>query len=381
VGGYATLHAALADGPQNVLEDPRVTAILGVEATRRGLLAAIADAPATRRVSALLIELADTDGGWPDAAWTELLARATVRHREPQMIPRLVARLAQRAGREAIRSALVGLGEPALDEIVRALDDGAAPRALRIHLPMTLARFGTKWAADKLLESIEGERDGRVRYRAIRALERLVVEYGIRVDRIRVERLVRSNLVSHFKLLDLRVALGPPPRENEERPVHHTYHLLSGLLDDKLRQTLERAFRLLKIAHPNEDLRRLYLAHVSTDRRARGQAGEFLDALLYRGNERPLRELVRLLSDDLSPGEHVARAAALLGFDRHRSRADALRSLRADADAMIATFADLYTAATEGRSVDMEVPSIRQRRPRPGPSILEGVTGPRGVLA
>jgi ATP/ADP translocase len=381
VGGYATLHAALADGPENLLDDPRVTALLGVEPTRRGLLAAIADAPASRRVSALLIELADTDGGWTDAAWTELLARATVRHRELRMIPRLVARLIQRAGREAVRSALVALGEPALEEIMRALDDPSAPRALRVHLPMTLARFGTKWAADKLLECIEHERDGRVRYRAIRALERLVVERGIRVDRVRVERLVAANLVANFKLLDLRVALGAAPDAHQPPPVHQTYQLLSGLLDDKLRQTQERAFHLLKIAHPKEDLRRLYLAHLSSDKRARGQAGEFLDALLYRHDERPLRELIRLLSDDLSPGEQVARAAALLGFERHRSVADALRSLRADADAKLATFADLYTAATEGRSVDMEAPSIRQPRSLPGRSLLDSATGPRGVLA
>jgi hypothetical protein len=357
-----------------------VAALLEAPATRLGLLAAIADAAPTRKVSSLLLALADSDNGDCSELSVELLARATVRHHELRMIPRLVQRVGQRAGREPLRAALVALGEPALEEIVRALDDPATPRELRVHLPMTLARFGTKWAADKLLDCIEHDRDGRVRYRAIRALERLVVERGVRMDRVRVERCVRANLVAHFKLLDLRVALGSAPELQEPQPVHHTFHLLAGLLDDKLRQTLERAFRLLKIAHPKEDIRRLYLAQLSTDKRARANAGEFLDALLHRHDQRSLRDLTRLVSDDLLPSEKVARAAAVLGFQPHRSRADAVKTLRADADAKVATFADLYAAATEGRSVEMAVPSTRARRSLPGPGLVDAaLAGARGA--
>jgi len=45
------------------------------------------------------------------------------------------------------------------------------------------------------------------------------------------------------------------------------------LLDDKLRQSLERTFRLLKIAHPYQDIHRVNIALTSKDLRARAKRG------------------------------------------------------------------------------------------------------------
>jgi hypothetical protein len=273
-----------------------------------------------------------------------LLARAAVRHHDVSLIPRLIGRLSRSAGRESIREALVSLGEPALEAVSRALEDQAVDREVRVHLPLTLARFGTKWAAEKLLEGLERTSDGRVRYKMLQALGRLVADRGIRVDRVRVERITRANLSAHFQLLALRVALGSPPSPGREQQIK-THRLFAGLLDDKLRQSLERAFRLLKIAHPKEDIHRVYLACLSQDRRARANASEFLDALLRRRDQQALRELVRLVSDDLPPRDQVARAAELLGFSAPRTREEAVRASVADPDLKLATLAALYAEA------------------------------------
>jgi HEAT repeat protein len=245
--------------------------------------------------------------------------------------------LSAREGRDAVRTALVAYGEDALQAVWWALRDTTRPRRLRIHLPKTLGRFGTKAAAEHLLENIESEEDGLVRYKSIRALELLVAERRISLERDRVERLARDALLRHFRLLESRVALGVPPlAPGRALPVER---LLSGLLDDKLRQSLERAFRLLSIAHPREDFRRLRLACMSDDAYTRANAGELLDSLFHHRDQQPLRALIRLITDDLSSSERASRAAPLLARVVPSGRGEALAILARDRDSILARLA------------------------------------------
>ena len=132
---------------------------------------------------------------------------------------------------------------------------------MRIHIPNTLTQFGSPSASRRpLLETIESEADGLVRYKALRALGRIVSERRLKVDRERSLRLALANVVEHFRLLGLRAAfeasllLGPTVSAGRIAPER----LLVGLLDDKLRQSLERTFRLIKIAMPGEDVHRIH---------------------------------------------------------------------------------------------------------------------------
>ncbi len=331
----------------------------------RAWMAAVADADPSPRVARVLLALADLAPGPCSMAWADLVARATIRHGELAMIPRLIERLTHWEGRESILGALIALGPPAFDQVAEALEDTTRPRRLRAHLPQTLGRFGTPDAAEKLLELVETEPDGLVRYKALRALGRIVAEHRIGVDRERIERCVRANLVTYFGLLGTRVALGASPPTTERAP-STTFRLLAGLLDDKLRQSLERAFRLLKIAHPKEDLHRVYLACIGTDRRARANAAEFLDALLRRRNEQALRELVRIVSDDLSAPAQVARAAAQLGLTAPRTHDEAVQAALADSDIKVAALAALYAVATGAEPLAVSVQKAREKRPSLG---------------
>jgi HEAT repeat protein len=281
------------------------------------------------------------------------------------MIPRLLDRITHWEEREAIRGALVALGDPAFVQVGEALRDPGRPRRLRVHLPETLGRFGTPAAAERLLDRVEQEPDGLVRYKALRALGRLVADYGIVVDRTRVERAVQANLVTYFGILGLHVALGATPPPASGAP-SNTFRLLAGLVDDKRRQSLERVFRLLKIAHPKEDIRRVYLACIGADKRARANASEFLDALLRKRNEHSLRQLVRIISDDLSPAVQVDRAAALLGLEPPRSPEEAVQLALADADIKVAALAALYAVATGKEKLVASVQSAQETRPSLG---------------
>jgi AAA family ATP:ADP antiporter len=346
VRGYALVDLTLRDAVKDALEDDRIAALMerkGGEgdAARLGMLAAIADAAPTPALARLLLALSEMPNG--SSEHTELLARAAARQHDPRLIPPLVELLSAREGRESVRAALVSFGEGALQAVWWALRDTTRPRSFRVHVPKTLGRFESRAAAEYLLENIETEEDGLVRYKSIRALEVLVVQRRIPVDRVRVERLALDSLTRHFRLLALRVALGTPPVA--EGRTLAAERLLAGLLDDKLNQSLERAFRLLAIAQPREDFRRLRLACLSDDAYTRANAGELLDTLLQHRDQQPLRVLLRLVTEDLSPAERAAQAASLVERPLPKGRDEALATLRRDHDSVLADLAAACAAA------------------------------------
>ena len=375
VRGYAALRAALASGVDDLLEDPRVaSAIREGGAAATGLLVSIADAEPSPRVARVLVAVADstrTAGFAPESAtWTNLLARATVRHNALEMIPRLIERLSRWEGRESIRTAFVSLGQPAFDALSEALGDSTLPRRVRMHLPLSLSRFGTAEAAGKLLDSVEHEPDGLVRYKSLRALGRLVVDSRISVDLARVERVLRANLATYFTLLATRVALGEPPAGASVARANK-FRLLAGLFDDKVHQALERAFRLLKIAHPKEDIHRVYAAMMSPDKRERANAAEFLDALVHRRKDPQLHELLRIALDDLSPAAQVARAANVLGFVPPRTPDDAVHAALADSDIKVAALAAMYAVETGDEQLVASVGRAQEKRRELEPATRE----------
>ena len=356
--GYAALHFVRENADSPVLGDARIAAILARvggagEEARLGLLFALADAPRDERLLPLLRKLESSAGN--SREWIEGLARAAASQHAEELIPSLISRLAEREGREAIRATLVSFEQAGLDELWTNLLDTSRERALRIQLPSSLARFGTKRAAELLLETIESESDGRVRYKAIRALGQVVAEHQLDVDRERVERLAYSNLVEYFRLLGLRAGLAEPASPREVVVHSITERLLIGLLDDKLRQSLERVFRLLKIAHPRQSIHRVHVALLSKDLRARANAAEFLDTLLRRPDQRLLRRLFQVLEDDLSIEKRVARAAPLLNAAPPQTRQESLERLTRDSDATVSALAIAHLAEVAGEPMRLEI--------------------------
>jgi AAA family ATP:ADP antiporter len=373
VRGYGAVCVALRDSTEHVAQHPSVAPLLGrsgdaAEAARLGALAAIADAAPTGRLSSLLFALSVEVGESVDAV--EALSRAAAKQNDPHLIPHLVGLLARRAGREAVRGALVALGDVAFDEVWKTLRDPASPRSLRLHLPKTLARFPTPRAAECLLTSIETEGDRLVRFKSIRALEAFVDQRPLKIDRVRVERLCQANVMDHFRILALRTALESPGSSEDSGPPA-VQRPLFGLLDDKVRQSLDRAFRLLKIAHPRQEIRRAYLACLSDDPYARANAAEFLDTLLRRPRQETLRELLCLAADDLPRRERVSRATSLMSEHLPRTREEALVELVADGDLTVAALAALYASELKGEDIRAAVALVLRDRPEVAPGAAD----------
>jgi AAA family ATP:ADP antiporter len=369
VRAYTAVHRALSRALVDPVDDPQVAELLqapgkaGDEA-RLGLLSAVGDAQTSARLARLLQALASKGG--PSPGWNERLARAAASQRAESLVPVLVSLLSLREGREAVREALVSFGRLAMDEVWATLRDRTRERNLRVHLPDTLARFGTELAAEWLLECVTTETDGLVRYKAIRGLGRLVSERGILMSRVPVEGLSRANVIEHFRLLALRTPFDSAPSDRDRALAASapTERLLTGLLDDKLRQSLERTFRLLKIAHPREDIHSVHLAGLSEDPRARANAGEFLDTLLRRRDQWPLRDLLRVVTDNLSAPERVKRARMLVPIATPATLGEALTLLVDDGDATLAALATLHVATLAGRRAQVAIATgLRERTP------------------
>jgi AAA family ATP:ADP antiporter len=362
VHAYAAFHLARREAGDDLAEHPLVAVIMKLpgifgDESRRGLLDAITDAP-DERATTLLLALAERPEIADDEGAMEQIARAMTTLKSPRFVPLGVGRLAKRVGRDAMRDALVATGEPALEALENALRDEHAERRIRLHAPQTLARFRSQRVADFLLERLESEPDGFVRFKVLRALGQLVAGTDVRTSRRRVETQALRNLEEYLRMLSFRAALGRGKPSTDD----DAGSLLRGLIDDKVSQALARAFRLLKIAHKREDIHRAHRAALSNEPRERANAGEFLDALLARRDQQPLREILRVVVDEASDAERVARASSLMSV-HVRTEEEALAVLIDDRDETLAALAACHAVGLGVPGLREAVAQARARRP------------------
>ncbi|HEU4532995.1 MAG TPA: hypothetical protein VFS00_02715, partial [Polyangiaceae bacterium] len=328
------------------------------------------------------------------------------------------------------------LGDGAFDLLAAALARPETPRQLRGRLPLALAEFGTQRAANLLFAFLQSGDDGFVRYRCLRALEKMAGDHAVRLSPRDVQALVRRELTEHFRLLALRRALSPTPtgatparalgpapagatparspsaaptgtasarthgpapaggaapeRSPGPTPTRSPSAAPAGvapgregardlalrLLDEKRTQALGRVFGLLKLCFPAEDLRQVQAALASGDAARRATAAEFLDELLAphrRQRDDGVRALLRLVTEDLPDEDRVTRAAALVSFPVPDGARAALASLRAGPDPTLAAL------AAELAGLLGERPTDRARPDAPPDASLSGIFPPAGA--
>jgi ATP:ADP antiporter, AAA family len=372
VQAYAAFHLALRDSHEDLLEHPLIPVILELpgefgDSSRLGLLDAISDTPDPRSIRVILRfargEFHNKVSLQSSPRMMRALTRAMSKIADPRFIPLAIERLTLRDGRDMTTDLLVAWGEPALDALVAALRDSGTPGRLRAQLPRTIGRFGTQRACSVLTGALVVEKDGLVRYRVLRALERLVTGHPVKVDRPLIEKEGAKNLVEHLRILALRVALAPAA--DARRVGAPSALLLDELLGDKIAQATDRAFRLLKIAHKREDIHAVKQAARSKNRAQRADAAEFIDALLSHRNQQGLRELFRVVVDDLDPAARVARAERWLPRTP-RTHEEALAVLVRDDDDAVAVLAAYHAMTLGDPTLRETVARARDERPALG---------------
>lgn len=348
--------ASQTDDPQNHPAVQEIFDMSGPAGGRAqiGVLEAIRDSGNHSWADALMRSARSED---PAVAETALVAMA--RAPDPRFIPSLIERLDRRDQRPLVRDALVALGEPALQALHHAVNDPSQPRRVRLHVPRSLSKFRNQEAADVLFEVLCGDPDGGVRYKALRGLGRLAVDASVRLDRTRIENRACEELKEYLRMLSFHV-----PLEQDDVPeeAEASGRLLLRLLEDKQRQAIERAFRLLQIVHPRESIHSVSVALRSQDRRTRAQALEYIDALTVASGGTRNREVMRLVGDDLPATERLRRAEPYLADPPPENAQDALTRLLMEPDGALASLAAYHALERGDAELREKVAEASQER-------------------
>jgi HEAT repeat protein len=182
---------------------------------------------------------------------------------DPSFLPLLLPMLGDRVARPEARAAMVAVGGPALAMLDHAMSDPALPRRLRMHLPRTVSRFGSQAAANVLSRHLEDERDEAVGHKILRGLGRLIAENEhIRTDPDLIDRNLTAVLTRAITVLGWRLTIAEHMAATMPTPAGV---LLVELLREKEETSTERAFRLLGLRYPDEDMHAVYVGLHSGD--------------------------------------------------------------------------------------------------------------------
>lgn len=228
----------------------------------------------------------------------------------PALVRPLIGMIAARGARSEARAALAEIGLPALDALGGALRDPASRRKTRIHIPATIARIQHPRAARILLHALPRESDGLVRYKMIRALERLrhlLPEAD--VDHEAVRTMIAEANERAIKMLDWSIATRQA-QTSDARLATPGGELLLDVLVEKHNNALDRALRLASLLDPEEDFRVIYLGLRSRNRRLRAESVELLEGTL---DSKIAAGLIALL-DDAPDEQRLARAISATGL-------------------------------------------------------------------
>ncbi|MFK7897714.1 MAG: Npt1/Npt2 family nucleotide transporter [Myxococcota bacterium] len=259
----------------------------------------------------------------------------------------LVSLLGDRRIRDEVRSALLNRKGPALAVLEEQLTNRDTPIWVVRHIPRTISRFGTPEAANVLISSLPQISSGMVRYKAIRGLEMLRLEFARRSskerqmffeevegDGIRAEfdrTLARSLEILRFEaILSKAQVLAPESKTSVGM-------LLVELLRDKRVLATSRLFTMLGLLNPLENFNQIQDGLSSSNLTERASAAELIETLLPND---VATEVLGLASAG-APDELLARTKT--SFDPNVDFADALRALAADPSKTVRAVALYYS--------------------------------------
>ncbi len=242
-------------------------------------------------------------------------------------VPALVSLLGDRRLKNTARDILVSYGTEVIPTLAFFLNDENEDPWVRRHIPGTLAAIPSEASVAELSGCL-GTEDGFIRFKAIKALERmrrdnpeLVIEAEL------IEALLEKETRNYYRYLGIDYDLfekGGLSRDS----------LLSQAAKEKLERGMDRVFRLLSLLYDWGDIRAARWAIERGAPRDRASAIEFLDNTLS-GN---LRKTILPLLDE-APLEEKVRKGNVLLKTRVRDVEEALTRLIYDKDVVIAATA------------------------------------------
>ncbi len=342
--------------------------------TREWLSRSAEDAnPERRRLAAIAIGSCGDEGTEalfrlledPDPQVVTAACRAAGRLANRAYVHVLVPLLADARVRAEAIQALASYGAKISGTLGDILEDDSAPVAVRRQIPRVLRAVPGQRTVDILLRSI-GQPNLVVRAAALKGLNRLraanpELDYG----NVFVTRQILNEARRYF---ELSAALAPFRDQSNPRTAAG---LLVLSIEERLKQTLERLFRLLGLRYPPKEM---YAAYLAVNRGAGEQyaaALEFLDNVL----DRELKRILLPLLDDA--GNLVERGRALFGVEI-RNPEQAIRELIRSGDPWLVACAMAAAGELRFRALD---PEIAEAGRNAGPEIGRVALAARAALA
>ena len=272
----------------------------GSPAVRLAVAEAIADQPSPRFLSILQALV-----GAREEATLGQVAAALGSVGGAEAIAILLSLLGRREVRAAARAALARVGADAFDAVAAALADEDRPSSVRANLPRALVEIDPERATRVLLDGLLVEGDGFVRYRTLRALNRIRrARPETELDEDILGRAAVSAVESAYRYLTWRLFLDQGAERVAGRRTP-TWELLRALLREKEDNAVERLFRVLALRYPRDDFRRLLRSLRTGGRRTRAAGRELIENLLTG----PAHTLTLALVDEVSDRERLAALA------------------------------------------------------------------------
>ncbi len=303
-----------------LVSDPRETAT-GV---RREFAIAIRHIPHAHFRRLLIPLLHDNHPGVAEEAMRSVRQLGTA---DFIFVPTLISLLRDRRLKSTAREVLVGCGEPVLPILAHFLKEPEEDLWVRRHIPATIALIPCQKAADILIDAL-GEPDGFLRFKIITALERIRrthPQINLRHEPIEDEALKECDRYNHYQAIAAYLPRGGDPRDET---------LAACALDEKMRRSLDRVYKLLSLLYPWRDIAAARLAVEQENSRGRAAALEYLDNVL-KGE---LRRRMLLALEGTEPARDAGAPIPAVK-ERPRNLEDALLRLIHDEDPILSAAA------------------------------------------
>ncbi|MCU0691099.1 MAG: hypothetical protein MUF54_06845 [Polyangiaceae bacterium] len=248
--------------------------------------------------------------------------------RSPEFAKTLIDMIAHRPARAEARNALANIGTAALEPLSEALTSAKTRRKTRIHLPHAIARIYHPKSVEVLVQALEQETDGLIRFKLIRALERLsALVNDAKVDREVLRRMITEAIERAIQMLDWTEVTRRAQAADEALSTAGGELLLAVLLE-KQSNAIDRAIRLTSLLRPSEDYRLIHIGLRSKSKKLRAESVELLEAVADPSISSGLIALV----EDASDEERLRRASDATGYrPAQADYAGLLRTMLSDA--------------------------------------------------
>jgi HEAT repeat protein len=279
----------------------------------------------------------------PDAQTAAAACRAAGQTGDKAYVyPLMLALNRPRLRGEAI-AGLAAFGPSICGALSDLLADSSQPARLRRQVPRVLKSMADQRSVDVLLAA-SGHDDLSIRNSVLKALNRLrETAPHLNFEQARVTERILKEARHYFELYAALYPLRGPAAENRAAT-----KLLARSIDDRLKQTLERLFRLLGLRYPPKEIYNAYRAVSRDNVEEHTAALEFLDNIL----ERDLKRILIPLLD--APENRMARGRELFGVEPLTAE-EAIRESIHSHDAWLAACAMAAAADLKLRSLAPEI--------------------------